>query len=270
MNQGATWLFDAYISLFGGAARWVSLFPLALLASTAMLWIFALTSKPDAIRRAKQLLQAHLLEMRLFGDEPALVLRAQAHLLRANARYLGLMLVPVLCASIVMLPLLAQMERFYGRGVLQPGQSALFTVQLRGPVDFNSVPPRLEAPSGIRVETPAVRVAAENQVVWRIRAESEVSGVLRASFADGGTVEKQIEAGLRQRPVVVRRVSNAGDLWLRPGERRMQGLPVAWAEIDYPDASVPLFGIRLHWLVAFLLFSMVAALLLRRRFGVVF
>jgi len=83
-------------------------------------------------------------------------------------------------------------------------------------------------------------------------------------------VEKQIEAGLRQRPVVVRRVSSAGDLWLRPGERRMQGLPVAWAEIDYPDASVPLFGIHLHWLAAFLLFSMVAALLLRRRFGVVF
>jgi hypothetical protein len=269
MNQGASRLFDAYISLFGGVARWVSLFPLALLASTVMLWIFALTSKPDAIRRAKQLLQAHLLEMRLFGDEPALVLRAQAQLLRANARYLGLMLIPVLCASIVLLPVLAQMERFYGRRPLEPGQAALFTVQLRGPVDFNSAPPQLEAPSGIRVETPAVRVAAENRVVWRIRAESEASGVLRASFA-WGTVEKKIDAGLRQRPVVARRVSSAWDLWLRPGEGRMQGLPVGWAEIDYPDASVPLFGIRLHWIVAFLLFSMVAALLLKRRFGVVF
>jgi hypothetical protein len=92
------------------------------------------------------------------------------------------------------------------------------------------------------------------------------SGVLRASFA-WGTVEKQIEAGLRQRPVVVRRVSSSAEL--RPGERRMRGLPVAWAEIDYPDATVPLFGIGLHWLVAFLLFSTVAALLLRRRFGVV-
>jgi len=269
MNQGASWLFDAYISLFGGAARWVSLLPLAVLASAVMLWIFGLTSKPDAIRRAKQLLQAYLLEMRLFGDEPALVLRAQAHLLRANARYLGLMLVPVLCAGIVLLPLLAQMERFYGRGPLQPGQTALFTVHLREPVDFNSAPPRLEAPYGIRVETPAVRVAAENRVVWRLRADSEASGVLRASFA-WGKVEKQIEAGWRQRPVIVRRVSSPWDLWLRPGEGRMRDLPVAWAEIDYPDASVPLFGIRLHWVVAFLLFSTATALLLKRRFGVVF
>jgi hypothetical protein len=165
--------------------------------------------------------------------------------------------------------LLAQMERFYGRRPLQPGQTALFTVQLQGPVDFNSSPPLLEAPSGIRVETPAVRVAAENRVVWRIRAESEASGVLRASFA-WGTVEKQIEAGWRQRPVVARRISSSWGLLLRPGERRMQSLPVAWAEIDYPDASVPLFGIRLHWMVAFLLFSMAAALLLKRRFGVVF
>jgi hypothetical protein len=270
MNQGASRLFDVYVSLFGGAPRWVSLLPLAVLASAVMLWIFGFTSKPDAIRRAKQLLQAYLLEMRLFGDEPVLVLRAQAHLLRANARYLGLMLVPVLCAGLVLLPLLAQMERFYGRGPLQPGQTALFTVQLRGPVDFNSPPPRLEAPSGIRVETPAVRVAAENRVVWRIRAgDSEASGVLRASFA-WGTVEKRIEAGWRQRPVVARRVSSRGDLWLWPGEGRMQGLPVAWAEIDYPGASVPLFGIRLHWMVAFLLFSMATALLLKRRFGVVF
>jgi hypothetical protein len=269
MNRGASWLFDAYISLFGGAPRWVSLFPLAVLASALTLWIFALTSKPDAIHRAKQLLQAYLFEMRLFGDEPVLVLRAQGHLLLANARYLGLMLVPVLCAGILLLPVLAQMERFYGRGPLQPGQTALFTLQLSGPVDFVSPPPRLEAPSGIRVETPAVRVAAENRVVWRIRADSEASGVLRASFA-WGTVQKQIEAGWRQRPVVARRVSSRGDLWLRPGEGRIQGLPVAWAEIDYPGASVPLFGVRLHWMVAFLLFSMATALLLKRRFGVVF
>jgi len=269
MSQGASRLFDAYISLFGGAARWISLLPLAVLASALMLWIFALTSKPDAIRRAKQLLQAYLLEMRLFGDEPALVLRAQAHLLRANARYLGLMLVPVLCAGIVLLPLLAQMERFYGRGPLQLGQTALFTVQLSGPVDFNSAPPRLEAPSGILVETPAVRVAAENRVVWRIRAESETSGVLRASFA-WGTVEKQIEAGWKQRPVVERRVSSLWELLLRPGEGRIQGQPVAWAEIGYPGASMPLFGMHLHWMFAFLLVSMAAALLLKRRFGVVF
>ena len=119
------------------------------------------------------------------------------------------------------------------------------------------------------METPAVRVAAENRVVWRIRAETDVSGVLRAAFP-WGVVEKTIEAGAGGRPVVPRRVSGAGDLLLYPGEARMQGTPAAWAEIDYPGATVPLFGIALHWMVAFLVFSLPPALILRNRFGVVF
>ena len=131
MNQVASRLFDSYVALFGGAPRWVSLCPLAVLAGVATLWVFGLASKPDSIRRARQLVLAYLLEMRLYGDEPALVLRAQGRLLGANARYLGLMLVPVACAAIVLLPLLAQMERFYGRAPLRLGQAALFTVQLR-------------------------------------------------------------------------------------------------------------------------------------------
>lgn len=268
INQVASRLFEAYVALFGGAPRWVSLSPLSVAAGVAMLWIFRLTSKPEAIRRAKQLLMAYLLEMRLYGDEPAMVLRAQWRLLGANARYLGLMLVPLVCAGIVLLPLLAQMERYYGRGPLQPGRAALFTVQLRGPVDGSGALPHLEAPEGIRVETPAVRVAAENRVVWRIRAQSDTSGVLRAAFT-WGAVEKRVEAGAR-RPVVPRRVSSAVDLALHPGEGRLDGGRAAWAEIEYPDASVPLFGISLHWMVVFLVFSLPAALILKRRFGVVF
>src|SRR6266436_5601807 len=219
INQVASRLFDAYVALFGGAPRWASLLPLSVLAGLVMLWIFRLTSKPEAIRRARQLLLAYLLEMRLYGDEPSMVLRAQWRLVRANARYLGLMLVPLVCAGIVLLPLLAQMERFYGSGPLPPGRTALFTVQLRGPADWSGEPPHLEAPEGIRVETPAVRVAAENRVVWRIRAESDVSGSLHAAFS-WGAVEKRVEAGTRQRPVVSRRVSSAADLVLHPGEDR--------------------------------------------------
>jgi hypothetical protein len=268
ITQVASRLFDAYVALFGGAPRWVSLCPLSVAGGVVTLWIFHLTSKPKAIRRAKQLLMAYLLEMRLYGDEPAMVLRAQWRLLGANARYLALMLVPLVCAGIVLLPLLAQMERYYGRGPLQPGRAALFTVQLRGPVDGSGEPPHLEAPEGIRVETPAVRVAAENRVVWRIRAEAEASGVLRAAFT-WGAVEKRVEAGAR-RPVVPRRVSSVVDLMLHPGEGRIVAGPVAWAEIEYPDASVPLFGIPMHWTIVFLVFSLPTALFLKRRFGVVF
>src|SRR5262249_52340396 len=140
INQVASRLFDVYVALFGGAPRWVSLSPLSVVAGVVTLWVFGLASKPNSIRAAKRLLVAYLLEMRLYGDEPAMVLRAQWRLLGANVRYLGLMLVPLLCAGILLTPLLAQMERFYGRGPLQPARAALFTVQLRGPGDWNGEP----------------------------------------------------------------------------------------------------------------------------------
>ncbi len=42
-----------------------------------------------------------------------------------------------------------------------------------------------------------------------------------------------------------------------------------WIEIRYPAAELRMFGFRVNWLVWFLLVSTAAALLLRKRFGVV-
>jgi hypothetical protein len=262
-------LFDAYAASTGGLPPWASMTPLALLAALVMLFVFRHTSSPKRIERSKNLLRAYLMEMRLFSDEPALVFGAQGRLLLANAAYLFWMAVPIACASVALWPLLAQMERYYGQGPLRIGEAALFTVHLDGPVEAGGSTPRLVAPAGIDVETPAVRVEAEQSVVWRIRATSESDGVLRAEFP-WGPVEKRIEAGGRRRTVDARRVAGTMSLWLHPGESRLTGSKAAWAEIEYPAAEVRLFGFRMHWLWALMLISMPAALLLKRRFGVVF
>ncbi|MGJ5820363.1 hypothetical protein [Paludibaculum fermentans] len=269
INLGLSRLFDAYVAWTGVLPLWASMTPLALLAALVMLFVFRHTSSPKRIERSKKLLRAYLMEMRLFSDEPALVFGAQGRLLLANARYLFWMAVPIACASVALWPLLAQMERYYGQGPLRVGEPALFTVHLNGPVNSGTGVPRLMAPAGIEVETPAVRVESEQSVVWRIRASGESAGVLRAEFP-WGRVEKRIEAGGRRRPVDARRVAEAMSLWLHPGESRLVDSRAAWAEIAYPAAEVQVFGWSLHWLWALMLLSMPAALLLKRRFGVVF
>lgn len=267
VNLGLSRLFDAYAALCGGLPGWASMMPLALLAALIMLAVFRYTSSPRRIERSKRLLRAYLMEMRLFSDEPALVFGAQWRLLRANAVYLFWMAVPVACASVALWPLLAQMERLYGVEPLPLGRVALFTVHLDGPLAENGGPPRLVAPQGVDVETPAVRVEAERSVVWRIRARQAGSGVLRAEFP-WGTVEKRVETGGQRRPVDPRRVSGLMSLWLHPGEARLRG--AAWAEVEYPPAEVRVLGYSMHWLLALMLLSTPAALLWRRRFGVVF
>ncbi len=88
-------LIGGYASLFGDLHPLVSLTPLSIAVGVVMLWVFGLTSDQDAINKTKKRLQAYLLELRLFGDDPSLIWQSQKSLLAANLRYMGLMLKPV-------------------------------------------------------------------------------------------------------------------------------------------------------------------------------
>jgi len=65
-----------------------TLIPISILAGIGILLVFRSTSDAVAVRRAKGIAQAHLLEFRLFMDDPVLVLRAQRDLIVANGRFI--------------------------------------------------------------------------------------------------------------------------------------------------------------------------------------
>lgn len=245
----------------------LTLIPLSVLVGIGMLWIFARTSNQGAIRRVKSEVQAHIYEMRLFGDEPALIWKAQWDLLTSNARYLALMLVPAVVASIPMVLIFAQMECFYGYQPLGTGQAAIVTMQLREGVNGSS--PFLHAPDGIAVESPGVRIDGGRQISWRIRALRPIKGALQFVFPDR-TVEKTVRAGLAPQYVSERRVSSMLDLIWYPAEKRLPSGPVDWIEVRYPGARVHALGVDLHWLIWLLIISMISALCLKKRFRVSF
>lgn len=244
----------------------LTLIPISVLLGAAMLWVFRHTSNQRAIRAAKRRVQACLYEMRLFTDEPSLVWKAQIGLLSANARYLGLMLVPAIIMTVPMVLLFAHLEAWYGLSPLPPGRATLVTVQMKTPLD-TAASPGLAAPPEIAIETPPVRVIAERQVIWRIRPLAPVSGVLRIVIS-GGVVEKTIRAGAGLHHISDRRVSALWDLIWHPAEARLPAGNIDWIEIRYPAATMRWLGLDLHWLIWLVLFSMLSALLLKGRFGV--
>src|ERR1039458_4644664 len=121
-----------------------TLIPIGLLLGVAMLWVFGRWSNQKAIKAAKRRVEACLYEMRLFTDEPSLVWKAQAGLLAANARYIGLMLLPgdrsggsdgaAVCASRGLVRL--------GSLTRRPGHETLVTVQMKTPLDPAAPPAR--------------------------------------------------------------------------------------------------------------------------------
>src|ERR1043165_5667378 len=85
----------------GGWSGWL-LAALSLALGAAMLLVFGKTSNQQAIRATKQLLWAHLLELRLYSNDPLMVWKAHTGLLSANGKYLALMLKPVVILTVPM------------------------------------------------------------------------------------------------------------------------------------------------------------------------
>ncbi len=243
-----------------GIAALASLVPISVLAGIGMLLVFRHASDPVAVRRAKGIAQAHLLEFRLFMDDPLLILRAQRDLLAANLRFMKLMLRPFLWMLLPMGLLLAGLEAFYGHAPLAVGQPAIITTQVKDAAG----PFELKAPVEVAVETPPVHVLAENQVTWRIRPLCVATAELQITH-NGKSFGKRISAGHGFHFLSERRGSLL-NLLLYPTEAPLSDNEIEWIEIRYPETTI----LHLHWLIWFFAISAITALALRRRFHAAF
>ena len=238
-----------------GAEALASLVPISVVIGAVLLLVFRHTSDQAAVRRARNLVTAHLLEFRLFMDEPRLILRAQRNLIVANIRLLRLMLRPLLVLALPMLLLLAGLDGFYGHAPLVVGEPAIVTALLK----HDAVPLALKTPPGIAAETPGIRVVADRQVSWRIRPLRASTGDLEIIRHDR-KLRKSVAAGSGPHYCSERRASLAG-LLLHPTEMPIMDSEIEWIEVRYPRATI----LHLHWLVWFFVTSGIAALAFRRR-----
>ena len=227
------------------------------------LWIFSHTTDLAAVRSTIKRIQAHLLEFRLFYDEPRLIWRAQKAIVRENLRFLVLIMRPTLILMLPMAWLLVQLEAVYAYAPLPIGQPSVVTAQLSGPLMPEDFTATLQTPSGITIETDPVRSATDRQISWRIRPLRPVQGSLRLRFRDAA-IDKKIAAGTRPIFLVRKRVRSLLQFMLRPEEARLPVSEISWVEVDYPKTDVIIAGIALPWIAWFVLISTLSALVFGR------
>ena len=224
-------------------AAWLILVLLSVAAGVLIHLALRRFSNQAELRAVKRRKKAWLYELRLYVDEPALIARAQLALLRDNLRHIAILGRPLLVLAAPLILVYYALDGLHGRRPLAPGQPATLTVRLASP--FPAEAPRLEAPAGIAVETPAVRIPAVNEVSWRIRPLGEMSGSVRIHLADE-TVEQPVRAG-------------AGPLFQWPW--RISGHQIRSVEIAYAEAG---WG----WIFWFMAISVATVLILNRRYGI--
>jgi hypothetical protein len=127
----------------------------------------------------------------------------------------------------------------------------------------------LEAPAGLRVETPLLWIPEQHEAAWRIGIDQpgdyevivtldgqSVTKRVRVADAVGWRTPGRFEAGLLNQ-------------LLYPVEPPIDPeMPVAAIEIAYPEREVSLLGYSVDWMVAFFVMSVALAWLLRSRMGV--
>ena len=198
-------------------------------------WVFHRVLNHRAMKTIARRIYAHLLEIRLYSEEPALVWKAQGALIVDNLRFLAVMAPPVLILALPFALLYGPLDSIYGYAPIPLGDSAIVTAQFDPGVSCT-----LAAPPGITVETPPVRDFADRNVSWRVRATAPVTGTLSVTQASGN-VSRTIASGERSFMRYSVRDSNP------------------WIEIDYPRADVTIAGWPLPWLVWFFGISSLAA-----------
>ena len=254
--------FDLFLWPFRGANPLFGLTVVSVLTGLAAVLVFRYLSNQAALRRIKNRIQAHLLELRLFPDQLGAVSRAHGRILRWTAVYLAYNLKPLAVLLVPLVIVMVQLDLRYGRTPLAKNDSFILTARLAPPAlpDSDS----LKLPKGLTLTAPPVNIPSLGEVDWRIRADDY--GVFwPAVVVAGATYTKQVVVSKEITALPVERARAGLVEWLsNPVEPALpRGARLESLEVNYPPRSIDLGLFSTNWLVFFLLVSLAAGLILK-------
>ncbi len=239
----------------------------ALVTALAILWLVRATSDQVALAAVKRQIHADLFEMRLYNDDLRALLRAQGRVLAHNGRYLRLSLLPLVCTALPLALAIAQLQAWYGYTGVTAGTEVLVSADLAAGAEPQGSD--LRGPS-LTVNGPPLYFPSLGQLVWRVVPTAAGPQVLQLGV-NGVEYAKTLVVGdgvARRSPL--RPGPSLTDQFLEPSEAPLDaGATVQAIRVPYPERSLRVLGIEMHWLVWYLVTSFAFVLVLRKPLGVV-
>jgi uncharacterized membrane protein (DUF106 family) len=252
-------IFDVFFYPFRSMSPWIGMVLVSFLTGLLMLFVFKWTSNQTGIRRVKNKIKAHLLELRLYKDSLALQLKAQGNILRCNLRYIGYSAKPMVVMILPLVLIIIQLNFWFGYQSLTPNQSALLKVQLKENQNPMDIPLEIKPSQEFIIETPPLRIEEFKEINWRFSAKEQ--GIYQLSLIiNGKTVTKKVSVA--QKPLSKISPMKTEQSFIRqvlyPTEPPIKaGLPVKSIEIQYPTQNMNLFGWHIHWLIVYFVLSII-------------
>lgn len=258
---------NAVMRFFDGASPWPGLVAFSFVITLFALAVFRFLSNQRALAAARNRAFARILEFRLYSHEPRAAFGVFARVLGATLGYLKHYALPIAILLPPVLLLLAQMSLWFEHRPLRPGETALLTVTLRPglPLDEVSAVP----PDGVSLDTDALRIAGERQIVWRLRADAAAGGAIDVR-TPGGEVAKTLIVS--PQPARVSTLRTAGGAWARlahPAEPAIErDAGIESISIAYPRREICVGNRPVSWVLACFMLTIIIGLALKPLFGV--
>jgi len=235
------------------------------------LLVFRYSSNQRAIERTKDLIKAHLLELRLYRDDVKVMMRAQLEILRHSLTYMRHALVPMAVMIVPLVLVMVQVESRYAFRALAPDESAIVTVTLDG--DYGPVSElkaEISLPGGLAQETPALRIDETGDILWRVRALTPGEHPIEIRVGDSGAAGRVVVGGTGARPVPAFYRADDWRTLLYPGLPPLENDSIVSAiTVSYPRKRAVFAGLSsASWIL--LGVSLLFGYALRGIFGVTF
>jgi uncharacterized membrane protein (DUF106 family) len=252
--------FDLAVAPFGNNQA-AALSALSLLTGVVMIFVFKAVSDQKKIKASRDKFKARILEMRIYQDDLLLIHKALFKALATNLEYLRVSFVPIVVLVSIVFVIFVQLDERYGRRHLQPAERAMLTVTLKEGLDPMTAPVQLVAGDGMALDSAPVRWSGRRQVSWRIRPIVPGSHQVTIKAFDK-TWTLPVAAELSNKTIGHRRATGAFSPLLYPSLPKIpKDSPIQSVELHYPSTDYPLFIWRTHWLVVFVVFSFIGALI---------
>lgn len=263
LAQGISRLFDLVIGPLASRPA-LALIAVSVLTAVWALLLFKATTRQKKLTVQRDRLFGHIYEMGLYQDHLRVMGRIQWDLARANLRYLALTLPALVVLTVPMIVTLAQLDSRFAHRPLGAGETTVLSVRLDDAAPVNPRQLSLEVPAGVRIEAGPVVDRPGRAAAWRLKLDEPGPHRLVVR-ADGREAAERIlpaPAGLPQ----LSEEQKAGwtSPWLRPGAAALPAdSPLASTKLDLPERETKYAGVPLHWLLAFMVFSLLGGLLLK-------
>ncbi len=257
-NRITTLAFDAVFGLLERLNPWAGLIVVSVISGALLLLIFKGTSNQKALKSIKKKISGGFLEIRIYKDEPVLMIKALLNVFAADFAYLRHTIVPLIFMVVPVMLFLIHADMRYGSRPARPGETIVVSV-FADTKDMDGLKKiDMLLPAGMNETVPPVRIPESGEIDFAVKAGR--NGDYKFKIVSGDTeIEQVFICGTGVGRAAHSRVR--GNAWTRLFNPAYPPLPpgvyIKEVRIEYPERIFSIAGFHVNWMPIYFVISIV-------------